>query len=939
VPDPADVRVRVARSVGMIVSVEVGEAGILEVSTCSVTLVDADKVITAGHCHQPSEALNSSVTFDYQTAADGSRPPGYNPRFYKVKAVLGHRNTGSSLDYSLLQLAEAPAGIPAIQMRHDLPSLHEAVFGVHHPNGAVKKLSIPHGAGFSQVTGNGADGINVPGNFHVSGGSSGSGLFDTAGRIVGVLSRGAPCSGGALAYCPTPNILADLVPAPRPSVSRDVVVVLDRSGSMSTGDGTGRTKIAAARDAISLFVQLIRASAGNRVGLVSFSTSATANFAIANLTSAARTALVGPAPYAGGIVGALTPGGATSIGGGIDAARSQFPMPTANPRTILLMTDGLQNTPPSPESAAAALTGISLHAIGFGTESSLNGALLTSLTAAHSGMYMRAGGGLALEKFFSSAFGNIFETGVVFDPETDLAANADGDPIRFGVCGEEAITAVAGWEGEHASLLLELTTPAGNVIRQGVKGAKTASGRTWTFLRVPLPFGGEGDGAWSVRVVRPRGGGEFPPPTPPLRYFVNVIPSGGPRMSRTPDARRYYTGDRVNPSVMIRHDDGGWPDAIKVALTVTGPDTGVGNVLAGSGLNSPGSVDADAIPARQATLMAIEAATGQPVAHYVDTDFDLSDSSEDTEGLFERSGTFGRSIDGLLRVEGNYTFHARATYGRTCEGNRELVWSLHVEVGIDGGQTTVTTTPLGNGPAGTPCARMTITPRDRYGNLLGPGRLDAFTIAPGPGTSLSGEAVDAGGGAYHVDVCSDAGTLEPPTVTITQPGRPPVVVGSSDFRRYVYSVKYLCGTQAPDNCGCEPVAPGRYATEINVHNPTGGEVPVLIRPIPLVLGGAAVGREPKYGSAGEPTVTRLPAHSATMIDCCRITELVLGAAPSGSASLNLGILEIVSTVDLQVTAVHTTGDGTGGPPSIEVHRIRPQAYGGESAGGTKEGRR
>jgi hypothetical protein len=41
------------------------------------------------------------------------------------------------------------------------------------------------------VTGSSSAGIFVPSNFHVSGGSSGSGLFDAAGRIIGVLSRGA----------------------------------------------------------------------------------------------------------------------------------------------------------------------------------------------------------------------------------------------------------------------------------------------------------------------------------------------------------------------------------------------------------------------------------------------------------------------------------------------------------------------------------------------------------------------------------------------------------------------------------------------------------------------------------------------------------------------------------------------------------------------------
>src|SRR5207302_5170879 len=114
------------------------------------------------------------------------------PRFYKVKAVLAHKNTNASFDYSLLQLKEAPAGIPSVQMRHDIPAPPEQVFGVHHPNGAVKKLSLPHESGFSAVKGNSSSWgsgavITVPSNFHVSGGSSGSGIFDSAGRIAGVL--------------------------------------------------------------------------------------------------------------------------------------------------------------------------------------------------------------------------------------------------------------------------------------------------------------------------------------------------------------------------------------------------------------------------------------------------------------------------------------------------------------------------------------------------------------------------------------------------------------------------------------------------------------------------------------------------------------------------------------------------------------------------------
>lgn len=925
----SDVRRKVARSVGMIVTVDT-QAGVRSVSTCSVTLVDADKILTAGHCHTPEEALSSSVTFDYQTECDGTRPLGYNPRFYKVRAVLAHRWDATG-DFSLLQLAEPPAGIPAIQMRPNLPvaasggTPGEQVFGIHHPNGAVKKLSLPRGEGFATVESSSSASITVPTTFHVSGGSSGSGLFDTAGRIVGVLSNGNPCAGGRLSYFPTTTILSAIAPAPPPPVTRDVMLVFDRSGSMAMDDGTGRSKIEAARDAVSLFVQLVRAGTGNRAGLVSFSTAASspADFAIAGVTAATKTTLIGPPPFSGGIVGGLTPSGATTIGGGLEAAQAQFPSAGANPRAILLLTDGLENTPPmvSGVEAAHTLDGITAHAIGFGTESSLDGALLTALASAHGGQYMRAGGGLALEKFFSSAFGNIFETGVLMDPEFDLLADQrSGNSLAFRICGEDAITAVAGWDRTDASLLLELTTPSGTVITGGA-GVETASGRTWTFLRVPLSSVTPRDGLWKVNVVRPGGGGEFPPPAPALRYFINLIPSGGPRMTRFAGPRRLYTGDPINPIVLVRRDDGGWPDGMSATLTITRPDTGVGNLLSKAGLGSPGALAGDVIPARQSTLQVLESASAKPLVQYTETTFDLFDDAASTGGAFEVTATFGRVFDDLLTIEGNYTFHAKATYGDDCSGMRELVWSHHVEIGIDGGKTTVTTTPLDPRPDGGTCIRMTFTPRDRYGNLLGPGRSDAFTLEPQPGSMPSGPILDLNDGSYQVDVCSDPDSLEPPQVGIAQPGRPPVVIRPPEVKLFVYSVQFVCGEQKDDCCGCGPVRPGRYSTEINIHNAGSRQAPVLKRVIPLVLAGAAIGREPNVKPPTAQDIIRLPAHSATMDDCCRLVELLLGAPAAGPMPLTQGILEIVSTVELSVTAVYTATSGSGSAPAIEVKQI------------------
>ena len=148
---------------------------------------------------------------------------------------------------------------------------------------------------------------------------------------------------------------------------------------------------------------------------------------------------------------------------------------------------------------------------------------------------------------------------------------------------------------------------------------------------------------------------------------------------------------------------------------------------------------------------------------------------------------------------------------------------------------------------------------------------------------------------------------------------------------FAYSVKFLCGTQAASCCGCDPLQPGRYRTEINIHNPTARAARVRMRPISLVTGGTVVAREPDFAGPSATSTMRLPAHTATMADCCRIMELVQGAAPSASTGVSVGIVEILSTVELAVTAVYTTGDGGDAPPAIDVQQIAQRPYAGESS--------
>lgn len=157
-----------------------------------------------------------------------------------------------------------------------------------------------------------------------------------------------------------------------------------------------------------------------------------------------------------------------------------------------------------------------------------------------------------------------------------------------------------------------------------------------------------------------------------------------------------------------------------------------------------------------------------------------------------------------------------------------------------------------------------------------------------------------------LDAVADGAVVAAKKVQITVPACRPASVR--------YSVKFVCGTQH-ESCGCSPVRPGSYATQISIHNYSNDRVTVRKRFIPLVLAGAALGREPKIGTTRAEDGIELPAHTATMDDCCRITELLFGAPVD---ALTIGIIEIIVPRDVSVTAIYTTDK------SIDVVQVEGQ---------------
>ncbi|MEO7402560.1 MAG: hypothetical protein ABIU95_02715, partial [Burkholderiales bacterium] len=223
-------------------------------------------------------------------------------------------------------------------------------------------------------------------------------------------------------------------------------------------------------------------------------------------------------------------------------------------------------------------------------------------------------------------------------------------------------------------------------------------------------------------------------------------------------------------------------------------------------------------------------------------------------------------------------------------------------------------------PDGRERVRIGFTPRDKYGNHLGPGRGDTFETAGTPGCTLEGTLVDLGDGSYTQTVVCDPDLSRSPGITITQPGRDAVVVATTQSAIYRYCVTFLCGEQPRGECDCAPVRPAQYATEINIHNYHDTEAAVRKYVVPVVLAGAVIGREPRVATVRAVDKIVLPPHAATMDDCCRLGELLFGATAHSNGLLS-GTLEIVSRTPLAVTAVYTMRDPATGAVDIEVRPI------------------
>jgi V8-like Glu-specific endopeptidase len=160
------------------VSEHQGAVGVVN-GYCTGTLITHNLFLTAGHCFENEEdATTSIVTFDYQKGADGAVRDG---DAYAIVDLVEHVNDGVN-DYAIVRLEGGPGftwGIAELSARTPLNG--EALTLIQHPDGLPKVVEGGNASGIAA----GSSKIKYA-NLDTLGGSSGSGILDQYGQVIGV---------------------------------------------------------------------------------------------------------------------------------------------------------------------------------------------------------------------------------------------------------------------------------------------------------------------------------------------------------------------------------------------------------------------------------------------------------------------------------------------------------------------------------------------------------------------------------------------------------------------------------------------------------------------------------------------------------------------------------------------------------------------------------
>jgi len=290
---------------------------------------------------------------------------------------------------------------------------------------------------------------------------------------------------------------------------KSIILVLDKSGSMGADSGVGSyTRMEVLKYSAGILVDLIETDDG--IGLVKFDSIAD------TLAAYTPIPLVNPDPIRASLKAAIdtpAPGGMTSIAAGILEARKMLDtLPELNTKAIIVLTDGRETHEPWLEEVMAEEIPFPLYAIGIGTPSTLDPAILDMVAGMTDGYCILTGDldeSMAFEvaELLSQILMDLDETAVAYDPTQYIRPGAvHRFPVILGEADKRVQVLLMRPPG--APLEYKVIDPSGRILPSS-KIQETQSDRLVQFdfdgpLRHRRP-GFTANGVWNVEVMVPEG--------------------------------------------------------------------------------------------------------------------------------------------------------------------------------------------------------------------------------------------------------------------------------------------------------------------------------------------------------------------------------------------------------------------------------------------------
>jgi len=560
----------------------------------------------------------------------------------------------------------------------------------------------------------------------------------------------------------------------------DVVLVLDKSGSMSDfppGAISGPKKHEILKSAVQAFVagwQQIDAPlatgeewSGDRMGVVFFDNAPAAqslpgadppaNFFLKRGNASAWNAVTTS-------VNGLNPGGSTSIGGGINEAMKQWKADPDNDLTVIVATDGIQNTAPLILPTGTGFLGldpvsglpqelrkrfIPIQTIGFGTPEQVDEDLLRYTSFETSGVSYIAVNSATMFDVFASTLVALLKGNTASLAEREhgtLTGKGPTAPLPVIVDrSAQRVVFMLQWAPPaREALELEVFPPGAASPAVPTSSAKTPQATLQTFDLKP-----DAAGTWTVRVKRGTNGS-----TEPVPYTLNVL-----FLERHLDYRLSFdqihagTGDKLGLRATIAWDGKpltGLPGGA-VRVRVSRPTVAAGTVL------------------HEAKVADRVNGTVRTPAGDMQTPYDRKVNAVRSGALKEIAtltlkeqgrGVYAASLDDTS-IPGTYAFDATLDWDdpRTGHTHREEHLEQFVKAKADPSKTEVKIT-------GTSVA---VTPRDRFGNYIGPGATVRLRLKSA-GKLASEVPVDRTQSGTYIFTISGVPRGEMPKVDITVDG-------------------------------------------------------------------------------------------------------------------------------------------------------------------------